>query len=104
MAALQPAPGKDDPAPVAALPEAEIGEEPDDRPGQHLMQIVPAGLDAAPGNEARAQREQRAGIGHEGAAFPHQIARAMDRRGIATRHQNKLLAKLAPMHREVINR
>ena len=29
---------------------------------------------------------------------------AMDRRGIATRHQNKLLAKLAPMHREVINR
>jgi hemoglobin len=29
---------------------------------------------------------------------------AMDRRGIATRHQNKLLAKLAPMHRQVINR
>ncbi len=29
---------------------------------------------------------------------------AMDRRGIPTRAQNKLLAKLAPMHREVINR
>jgi hemoglobin len=29
---------------------------------------------------------------------------AMDRRGIPTHAQNKLLAKLAPMHREVINR
>lgn len=29
---------------------------------------------------------------------------AMDARGIPTRAQNKLLAKLAPMHREVINR
>lgn len=29
---------------------------------------------------------------------------AMDRRGIPFRAQNKLLAKLAPMHREVINR
>ncbi len=29
---------------------------------------------------------------------------AMERRGIPTRAQNKLLAKLAPMHREVINR
>lgn len=29
---------------------------------------------------------------------------AMTRRGIPTRAQNKLLAKLAPMHREVINR
>ncbi|MBK8069920.1 MAG: group 1 truncated hemoglobin [Rhodanobacteraceae bacterium] len=29
---------------------------------------------------------------------------AMDRRGIPTRAQNQLLAKLAPMHREVINR
>ena len=29
---------------------------------------------------------------------------AMDARGISTRAQNKLLAKLAPMHREVINR
>ena len=29
---------------------------------------------------------------------------AMARRGISTRAQNKLLAKLAPMHREVINR
>jgi hemoglobin len=29
---------------------------------------------------------------------------AMERRGISTRSQNKLLAKLAPMHREVINR
>lgn len=29
---------------------------------------------------------------------------AMERRGISTRAQNQLLAKLAPMHREVINR
>lgn len=29
---------------------------------------------------------------------------AMERRGIPTRAQNQLLAKLAPMHREVVNR
>ena len=37
-------------------------------------------------------------------ALVENLQLAMDRRGISTRAQNKLLAKLAPMHREVINR
>jgi hemoglobin len=37
-------------------------------------------------------------------ALVKDMQRAMDKRGIPFRAQNKLLAKLAPMHREVITR
>jgi len=37
-------------------------------------------------------------------ALVEDLQKAMDQRGISFRAQNRLLAKLAPMHREVINR
>jgi len=55
----------------------------------------------------KSMKEAHKGLAIDEAAFNalvEDLQRAMDKHHIPFRSQNKLLAKLAPMHREVINR